>query len=206
MKKKIEEINPVQQHPLLKLAEISILLTSYNDIFSAFDPSAYAERTLSDDFITQAKKISQNKSGNKMLLRLLLPAHKRNDPEDEMIVKRLHSYFKSVHQQLASGIRKTNKIGFLLTLIGIILMTAASYLSFMKPEKFAMHLLLVLFEPAGWFMLWVGLDHLVYALKDTKKELSFYSKMVKSEIIFYSHQTESSNSLSGNSIPQSLCS
>ena len=58
-----------------------------------------------------------------------------------------------------------------------------------------MHLLLVLFEPAGWFMLWVGLDHLVYASKDKKKELAFYSKMIKSEINFFTHQAESSNNL-----------
>ncbi|MEJ7738686.1 MAG: hypothetical protein WKF97_14755 [Chitinophagaceae bacterium] len=57
MNTQTKEINPVQKHPLLKLAEISILPSSYDDIFSDFDPNAYAERTLSDDFITQAKKI-----------------------------------------------------------------------------------------------------------------------------------------------------
>lgn len=176
MNKKTEEINPVQKHPLLKLAEISILLNSYNDIFSDFDPNAYDERTLSDDFITQAKKISENKSGNKMSLRLLLPANKRNEQEEKEIVTRLHSYFKSVHKQLKYGVRKTSKRGFILTLFGIVLMIAASPLSFTKPDKYYMHKLLVLFEPAGWFMLWVGLDHLVYASKDTKKDCLFIQR------------------------------
>ena len=184
MNKKTEEINQVQKQPLQKLAEISIQLNSYNDIFSDFDRNAYNERTLSDDFITQAKKISENKSGNKMLLRLLLPTNKRNEQEEKVIVTRLHSYFKSVHKQLKYDVRKTTKRGFMLTISGIIIMIAASYLSFTKPDKYYMHILLVLFEPAGWFMLWVGLDHLVYASKDTKKDLAFYSKMIKSEIIF----------------------
>lgn len=49
-------ISNVQDQSLLN-AEISILLRSYNDIFSDFDPSTYIDRTLSDDFINQAKKI-----------------------------------------------------------------------------------------------------------------------------------------------------
>ena len=44
---------------LPKQGEINILLNSYNDIFSHFDPSAYTERTLSDDFITMVKNISK---------------------------------------------------------------------------------------------------------------------------------------------------
>ena len=64
-------------------------------------------------------------------------------------------------------------------------MIIASHLSFIKSERYAMHLLLVLFEPAGWFMLWVGLDHLVYASKkETKKDLAFYSIMKESAISF----------------------
>lgn len=67
MNRKTEEINPVPKQSLLELAEVSILLDSYDDIFSDFDPSAYSERTLSDDFIIQAKKNFRNKSGNKKI-------------------------------------------------------------------------------------------------------------------------------------------
>lgn len=182
-----EEINPVSKQSLLKHAEINILLSSYNDIFSDFDPSAYAERTLSDDFIIQAKKISKNKSGKTMSLRLLLPANKRNEQDEKVIVERLHSYFKNVHQQLVSEVRKINIRGLILTLTGTVIMIAASYISFIKPEKYPVHLLLVLFEPAGWFLLWFGLDHLVYSSKEPKKELDFYNRMTKSEIKFFTN-------------------
>ncbi len=109
MNKKTEKINPVPQQSLLKLAEVSILLDSYDNIFSDFDPSEYSERAMSDDFIIQAKKISRNKSGNKMLLRLLLPANKRKEQEEKVIVKRLHSYFRSVHQTLEFDVKKQTK-------------------------------------------------------------------------------------------------
>ena len=177
----------MSKQALLELAEISILLDSYDDIFSDFDPSPYSERTLSDDFIVQSKKLSRNKSGNKMSLKLLLPANKRNEQEEKGIVKRLHSYFRNVHQQLEAEVRKTNKRGLVLTFIGILTMLAASYISFMKIQKLHIHFLLVLFEPAGWFLLWTGLDHLVHSSKETKKELEFYSKMSKSEIKFFTY-------------------
>ena len=186
-KHKQEEVSDESKKSLLKLAEISILLDSYDSIFSDFDPSPYSERTLSDDFIIQSKKISRNKSGKMMSLRLLLPADKRNEEEEKVIIKRLHSYFKSVHQELTFEVREINKRGFYLTVTGIILMMAASYISYLNTQKFHIHLLLVLFEPAGWFLLWVGLDHLVYSSKETKKDLSFYSKMTKSEIKFLTY-------------------
>ena len=179
----------VYKQSFQKFTEINILLKSYHNIFSEFDPNSYAERTLSDDFITQAKNISENKKGNKMLLKLLLPANMRNAQEEKVIVNRLYSHFKSIHQQLNRSVKNKNINGLLLALVGISLLIAASYLSFTKPEKYYLHLMLVLFEPAGWFMLWVGLDHLVYASKNTKKELAFYSKMIKSEIMFISHQS-----------------
>ena len=54
-----EEINCVPQQSVLKLSEVSILIDSYDNIFSDFDPSEYSERTLSDGFIIQTKKFPE---------------------------------------------------------------------------------------------------------------------------------------------------
>lgn len=185
MNKQIEEINHASKYDMLKLAEVSILLSSYNDIFSAFDPSAYYERILSDDFLIQANKFSKTKEGNKMTLKLLLPESARNKEDELIIIKRLHSHFKEAYQHVISEVKKTKRKGILFTGIGIILMLTASYLSFMQPEEYHIHFLLVLFEPAGWFLLWVGLDELVYSSKERKTDLDFNSKMAKSEIVFF---------------------
>ena len=182
-----DKINPLPTLSFLKLSEIRIQINSYDDIFSDFDPNVYAERTLSDDFLLHAKKISKNIRGKKMSLRFLLPENKRNQEEEKAIIKRLQFYFKSVHQQLKAAISKTKRSGFIFSISGVALMIAASYISFSKPEQYFIHLMLILFEPAGWFLLWVGLDLLVYSSKETGKELSFYSKMIKSEINFFTH-------------------
>lgn len=187
LNKEIEEPNPIPRKSLLELAEVSILLSSYNDIFSDFDPSPYSERTLSDDFIIQAKKFTKNKGGNKMSLKLLIPASLRNEQEEKVITKRLHSHFREIYQQLVDDKKKTNIRGVVLAVTGITFMMVASYLSFMKAEKFHLHFLFVLFEPAGWFLLWAGLEHLVYFSKSTKKDIDFYSKMIKSEIKFLTY-------------------
>lgn len=164
--------------------EINILIDSYDDIFSDFDSSPYSEKTLSDDFLSQAKKISKNKAGKEIFLRFFIPLNERNETDEEIIIKRLNYYFNYINQQLKTEIKNTNIKGWLLSFIGIGLMIIASYLSFIKSQVYYVHLLLVFFEPAGWFLLWGGLDNLVYNSKDSKKELSFYSKMIIAKIEF----------------------
>lgn len=171
----------------MAFTEISIWLDSYDDIFSDFDPSPYAERTLSDDFITQAIKFSKNKSGRKMMLNLLVPASIRNEQSEKIVIKRMHAHFKETYQQLKDDISKTTKKGLFLIFIGMALMIVASYLSFLKEQKYIIHVLLVLVEPAGWFLLWSGLDHIVYQSKASKKEFEFYSKMAKADIKFLTY-------------------
>ena len=181
------EIKPIQKERLSGFSVVNILLDSYDDIFSDFDPSPFAERALSDDFIAELKKISGNKKQKKIVLKLLLPANMRNKQDENVIIKRLHSNFKNVHFNLESEVRKTYLKGMLLTLFGIIIMIIASYISFLKPEKYPVHFLLVLFEPAGWFLLWSGLDTLVYSSNETKKDLDFYKIMTKAKINFLTY-------------------
>jgi hypothetical protein len=40
------------------------------------------------------------------------------------------------------------------------------------------------FEPAGWFFLWSGLDHLVYFSKSKKADLVYFNKMAEAVIRF----------------------
>jgi hypothetical protein len=172
---------------LLEMAEVSILLDSYDDIFSDFDPRVYAERSLSDDFLLQAKKFTRSKSGEKLVLRLLLPAENRKEADEKVIEKRLHSYFKGGHQQIEKELRKVREGAYWMTVVGVLLMSVASYLSFSSAENLFKHILLVIFEPAGWYLLWRGLDNLLYATKERKKDLDFYSKMTHAEICFFTY-------------------
>lgn len=167
--------------------EISIWLDNYDDLFSDFDPRPYSERTLSDDFLSQTKKVAKDRTGNIVRLKLLLPEAVRSKKDETIVAKRLHIHFKNKLEQLQDERKGWIRKGLQLTAAGIAMMIAASYLSFINPEKYVIHLLLILFEPAGWFMLWTGLDHLIYYSGNTRNELDFFSRMADAEIEFVTY-------------------
>jgi hypothetical protein len=166
--------------------DISIWLDTYNDIFSDFDPRPYSNRTLSDDFLIQVKKVSHEKKGLVKELKLSLPNNVRDTEQESVIVKKLHKHFKKNHQHYSQTFKSLRLKGLLFALIGVIAMLTASYVSIQRSDSFLMHAILVIFEPAGWFLVWWGLETIFYTSKAEKKELEFYTKLSKSKISFYS--------------------
>jgi len=164
--------------------EISIWLDSYNDIFSDFDSRPLSERTVSDDFLTEVRKVCDEKSRNKIHLKLSVPENQRNTDDEKVIIKRLHLYFRNSHHLIKNKVKQKNIRGLYFIITGTLLMLCASYISFLKPEKFYIHTLLILFEPAGWFFLWTGLEHLIYSSKSKKADLIYYNKMSEALIRF----------------------
>jgi len=164
--------------------QISIWLDEYDDIFSDFDPRPYSERILSDDFISELKKVCREDVYEIGELHLLIPQNKHNETDEHIIVKRLHSYFKNGKIYLSSRARKTRRQAILIALSGLILILLASYISATQSNKFYLKALLVLFEPAGWFFAWTGLDDLFFASRRKRTELDFFSKMAKAKIVF----------------------
>ncbi|HSF89180.1 MAG TPA: hypothetical protein VLA46_07165 [Saprospiraceae bacterium] len=167
-----------------KNVEINVWLDSYDEMFSDFDPRPYAKRTVSDDFIIQVRKIVKDRYREKMTLQLLLPETVRNKQDEDVIAERIHTYCNLIKDQLLEEKRKIMRAGFILTVTGIVFMLIASYVSFLKSDTFYTHALLILFEPAGWFMLWMGLDKMVYYSGSKRKELDFYTHMASTEILF----------------------
>jgi hypothetical protein len=179
-----EDINHPQNKISPDIFEISIWLDCYDDIFSSFDSRPLSERTVSDDFLTEVRKVCEEKSRNKIHLKLAMPENLRNENDEKIITKRLHQYFRNSHSLVLHETKQNNKKGIYFILIGIILMLFASYISFQNPVKFYVHTLLILFEPAGWFFLWSGLDHLVYLSKRKKNDQLYFHKMDEAMIRF----------------------
>ena len=61
LKEKTILSNVTKGKQLALLRDISIWLETYDDIFSDFDPKAYSERVLSDDFLVEIRKVSYEK-------------------------------------------------------------------------------------------------------------------------------------------------
>lgn len=164
--------------------KISIWLDEYDDIFSDFDPRNFSVRNTSDDFLEELKKVSRENDADVNELKLLIPEKNRTKENEIIIIRRLHSHFTSTYQYYRNYLNSDNKKGVLFTISGMGIIALASYISLQKSEMYLMHTLLMIFEPAGWFLSWTGLDILVNASRKQKQELNFYRKMMNAKIVF----------------------
>ncbi len=170
-----------KNHPF---RDISIILDSYDDIFSDFDPRIFSERNISDDFLYELKKVCKENKSPINSLKLLVPDEYRNAEYENLIIKRLHTHLKKNYHDFLEVIKIQKRNGWMFVISGIILMMVASYISLLNSKNFMMHTLLVILEPAGWFILWTGLDDLKRSGRSQLSELDLYVKMAKSKIIF----------------------
>ena len=172
---------------LLEMSQIGILLDNYDDIFSDFDPRHYSQRSLSDDFLSEAKKVSRDKQSDKLELDFLVPKALRDLKMEATIKKRLRDHFNKHMHQLHTEIKTKRAKAAVLALTGMLMMLAATYIYSYEAGGFFSRFLFVLMEPTGWFMTWFAFDQFFYANEIKKTEFDFYRKMSKCEIGFSSY-------------------
>lgn len=204
IKKKIlseAEVWLTKKQKRLQLSEIGLTLDSYDDIFSDFDPRHYSERSLSDDFLAEMKRATREKTSGVIELKLLIPQKIRKVTDEEIIKKRLRNHFRRHHDMLRKEVNKVKKIGELMVVGGFFLGILAALvldsiiLDSIDNSYFFTNILywlwmvmpkviLVLVEPASWFLIWEGANQLMSGWEAIKPDLKFYEKMTKCEIIF----------------------
>lgn len=178
------EAKKSEKHRLMHTAEISLMLDTYDDIFSDFDPRPYSERAISYDFLDEMKRASRDMPSGGISLNLLIPKHERHPVSEKLIKKRLHEHFRKHHGRLHAEIQKTRFEGILIAIIGFVLMGAAMLLGDMNLSARLTTMILVVLEPSGWFAMWFGFDTIFYTAREKKPDLSFYDKMSRCEITF----------------------
>ena len=184
----LHEKKPDDTQKLFQMSNISLWLDSYGDIFSDFDSRPYSQRTLSDDFLHEAIKVSREKAEGALELRLLIPTAIRNSYSEYVIKKRLKEHFKTHFDNLKKEAKMITKKGMLFLIVGVILMLSATYILFTYHERsFSVLFISTLFEPASWFLFWEGLGLVIFEAKKKKPDLDFYKKMSKCEIHFMSY-------------------
>lgn len=176
-----------QKYKLLEMSEISILLKSYDDIFSDFDPRNYSQRSLSEDFLSEAKRACKDKNNDPIQLRFMVPSVMRHVDKENTIKKRLHDHFRRHHDILRQEKRNVLRKGVVLTIIGIFLLLLATLIKPLAETSFFMRLLFVTIEPTSWFICWYGLDRIMEKTRHGNLEYEFYSKMSNCEIMFFSY-------------------
>ena len=169
---------------LLEKAEISLVLDTYDDIFSDFDPRPFGQRALSDDFLIEAKKAAMDKDGN-LELSFMIPRERRRMDHELVIKRRLREHFRKHYGILRDEVNGIKRQGIIWMLIGLLLLISATAVTYYHNDSIFWDLLLVSLEPAGWFLFWIGGEKIVYERRDKYPELEFYEKMTRCEISFH---------------------
>ncbi len=179
----------MKKNDLVNLSKISIILDSYDDIFSDFDPRHYSEKSFSDDFLNETKKVKSGKNSDNASLQLMMPEKLRDASNEELIINRMHSHFKKHYYLLKNEIRKMRLKGLFWLLIGFSISSAAAYISLININKiYLYHFIKVMLEPAGWFLCWNGLDQLFFGPSRKQSDLDFLDFMSSCEINFISYK------------------
>ena len=165
---------------------INIWLDRYDEIFSDFDPSPYTHRIVSDDFISEVRRIYGDKQGHIKEFNLYLPEAVRNESEEIIIKKRLHEFFRMRFENFLKEFKGIRRKGIIFALLGIVLLTIITYLLSLKSFTGIMQYIFIAAEPGGWFLVWMGLDYMFFINKPKIPEMEFYKKLYASEISFHS--------------------
>lgn len=168
----------------IKEGNISLILESYNDIFSSFDPRPSSERALSDDFLSECKRATIDRE-EPITLRFLVPHSKRNLKEELEIQFRLKNHFHKHYLEKRKEIRNLRLQGLGWFVLGTIAMILATFFS--ERINFYFNLLKVMLEPAGWFFFWEGLYKIAITAQEKMPSYAFYKKMDPSRVLFLSY-------------------
>lgn len=185
---KKENKNPTKFRKFNHPHEISIWIDSYDDIFSDFDSRPFSKRNISDDFLYEVKKVSVESEFEVNELKLLIHEKSRKPEIEQIIIKQLHMFLVRNQHKFLKNKKREKKKGVLFLLIGFLMMFGASYVSLMQSQHILMHILFVVLEPSGWFLVWIGLENILIISRKEKPDRDFYSKMAKCRITFMNLQ------------------
>lgn len=180
-----KDIPITKKSKIAEIGQVSMILDDYDDIFSDFDPRPYSQRALSDDFLSEAKKVVKEEPTGKIKLKFLIPEKRRDVKSEEIIKKRLKSHFRKQYKASLQKNKNTIIRSVILIVVGFVMMILATYIYHIEPDHFSLYALIVILEPSGWFSVWYGLEQIFYSIGERNEEIEFNKKMSKADIVFY---------------------
>ncbi len=183
------------------LREIAIVIDTWDDIFSDFDPRPLSERMVSSDFINELRKrYKETRLGEFLITIYASPSLK--DPESERIVhKRLKQHFRQKFLQKKKILATIRSRGGIFVLVGICslsFLTLATYYKFV--HELTIQLTGIILMPLGWFGLWEGFSKLIDTSPALLEDEKLYEKLSKAKYDFKyisAHAGESPNMAPG---------
>jgi hypothetical protein len=178
-----EEVPIEIKKELLNESEISLVLDTYDDIFSDFDPRHFNTRALSEDFLLEAKRACLDKPDG-LELRFLIPRAHRNVAHEALIKQRLREHFTKHNLMILEKIRIYKKQAMILIISGVLLGFAAIGVTLLNINQVIKNALEIILQPASWFTIWTGFEHLTFMPEKLTSESEFYRKMTSAHVFF----------------------
>ena len=168
------------------LRDLNFWIDSYDDLFSDFDSRPFSGRAISDDFILEMNKLTEEKEDFVKTIRFQIPAKVRDEKTEAIIVERLTKEFRREYIRFEDELNVGRKNGILMAILGFTALMSAVIITSIDGNKLWQNSLKILFEPAGWFLIWTGFDKMFIAGKPIKRKRAFYARLEKSKVEFVS--------------------
>jgi hypothetical protein len=169
-----------------KHANISLILDSYADIFSSFDPRSYSEKAVSVDFISECKRAARDINEFDLELNLSVPKAKRNLVDEARIKRRLREHFHKHALEKQREIKSMRNSGNFWVLLGAVLIFGIGW-GHLKIDNEVITTILTILEVPGWFLVWEGMSKVLIDARQTAPDYEFYKKMSNVRVVFRSY-------------------
>ena len=169
----------------LDTSEVKLVIHSYEEIFSEFDPRPLSERGFSGDFLFEAERAMMSKPSERINFLMVVPEKNRDSKKEGTIKDRLEKYFKKHYEIMRKEKKKIVGKGITFVISGLVSMLTATLLLYnFKDHGLLITFLMVLLEPGGWFLFWKGLELAFFEAIDAVPSLKFYKRMSNANIKF----------------------
>jgi hypothetical protein len=167
------------------LREIGVVVDTWDDIFSDFDPRALSERTVSGDFVDELKKRYKETPAGHFIITIYAPVSLKNEESERIIINRLRKHFRYKFLQkekVITIIRIRGLIFFIVGICSLSFLTLATYFKFLSELKLQISGIILM--PLGWFGIWEGLSKLIDTSPVVIRDAKLFEKLSKATYHF----------------------
>jgi len=170
---------------LKDLKEIAVVIDTWDDVFSDFDPRPLSERTVSGDFVEELTKRYRETRRGDFNISMYAPISLKDEQSERMVRHRLKQHFQHRFLQKKKEIMRLRLRGALFVSIGIAslsFLTLATYYKFLS--DITVEILAIVLMPLGWFGFWEGLSKLVDTSPAFLQDEKLFEKLGKATYKF----------------------
>ena len=167
------------------LKEIAIVIDTWDDVFSDFDPRPLNERTVSGDFVEELKKRYRETERGKFVITIYAPIFLKDSNSERMVTQRLKKHFRHVFLLKKKNIIGRRVRGLIFVAVGIsslTFLTLATYYKFLT--TLTLEISAIILMPLGWFGFWEGLSKLIDTSPAFIREEKLFEKLSKASYQF----------------------